>query len=730
MQEKQVLAKEIADFLAKQYQLELTADEILSKIEKPKDEKMGDLAFPCFILAKALKKGPPVIAKELSEGLQVDPQVFSACIATGPYLNFTLNKADLASKLIPSILSGEFIEARPSKSEKVMIEHSQPNTHKGFHVGHTRNTALGDALVRMYRWAGYEVISATYPGDVGTHIAKCLWYFTQFTDQSAPETHKGEFLGECYTHAERELTFHRLSWFPHAKWVAAKVVSKTLLKKETNLHKVEIQTAKETKTLVCGGTNYNEGDLVVYAPPGSYVKGRLVQSTEKHGVASEGMILSEKEATDRGSKDDILKLNSDDLARVFQWDEPITPNTPLQAGSLLVEAYNRQPDDYPSALEEIQRRKTGVEKMLKDIEAGEPAAKELWLKTRQWSLDEFESIFNWLDVKFDEYFFESEVSDEGKEIVKQAHKDGILVESEGAIGADLSDYKMPFFILLKSNGTGLYSTKDIALAKRKFDEFKIDRSVYVVDVSQSLHFQQTFKTLELLGFKQAKKCYHMAYNMVEGTEGKFSSRLGNAPLFSELRAKLVGQIREDFLDKYIKEDGWSDQQVEDTARAIAVATIRYGMLNQDNNKKIRFDMTEWTARTGNTGPYIMYAYARTRSILREAGIDTNNEAQYFDQLIQQTDWSQLRDPSEEKLLRQMKDFPEVAANAAENFSPQALCIYLYQLSKDFNVFYTNCPVIKANDESTKKARLALIKAYSLVIQKGLSLLGISTVEKM
>ncbi|MBT4762701.1 MAG: arginine--tRNA ligase [Bdellovibrionaceae bacterium] len=724
MNYSQILAETIVKSLDQKYPDHgLDATQVTGLIESPKNEKMGDLAFPCFILAKALKKAPPLIAKDLAEQmtLDMDPEVFSQVVATGPYLNFNFNSSALAENLIKGILSEASLNARADNGIKMMFEYSQPNTHKAFHVGHTRNVALGDCLVRLHKWAGFPVIAANYIGDVGTHIAKCLWYYLKYFDGETPTSNLGEFLGDFYVKANEKLDFKNITHVPVASAVTAQVKKIADHPEKDDLKVLTINTKHGEKTVVCGGTGYQESDLVAYIPVGAKYRGRDVQPEDKNGVESHGFLCSEKELT-----------LSEDENKIFVFSDLSKTNIPkseLEAmqfvstppvGVSVAQLFTRPHVDLETedVVTEMMTLEFEVQEVLQRFESKEPETYKLWEKTRKWSLDEFDEIYQWLGTKFDHVFYESDVGDEGKDIVKSAYEKGTLIKSEGAIGADLSEFNLPFFLLLKSNGTGMYSTKDLALAKLKFEKFKIQRNIYVVDVSQSLHFQQTFKTLELLGFEQAKQSVHFPYAMVERPDGKMSSRKGNVILFSQLKSQLMSKIKNDFLAKYL--DEWSSEDIEDTAHKISVATIKYGMLNQDNNKKIIFDLDEWTARTGNTGPYLMYAYARTKSILRDAG--QLNEGL--------RDYKLLQQESELKLLRSLEKFEATVLKSCENFEPQTLCIYLYGISKDFSGFYTQCSILKADTEELKQTRLALMLAFSKVLNKGLDILGITTAERM
>lgn len=672
-------------------------------VEIPKDPEMGDFAVPCFHFAKALRKAPAQIASHWASQLsdEIQPE-FSQVTAAGPYLNFSVDSTFLAQKLVPAVEAGTFQKEREKTQNRYMVEFSQPNTHKAFHVGHMRNVALGEALVHALRWYGHDVIAANYIGDVGTHIAKCLWYYLNFYKGEVPSEHRGEFLGEMYTRATEMLDFSLLSRCPILHVEIVQVLGITPLADHSGKALVRFQTQDGQKQVICGGTHYAVGDYLAWAKPGSRIEGRLVGEKEIFGHLSQGMLCSEREL---GLSDDGMKMAlfpkeaaGMSVAEFYRVPDALAPETPVEA--------------------EILARTAAVQKVLQDLEAEEPHIHQLWQETKAWSMDEFMRIYDWVHCQFDHIFYESDVGDEGKKIVKEFYEKGVLVRSEGAIGADLSPYNLPFLLLLKSDGTGLYATKDLALARRKFEEFGIDHSIYVVDTSQSLHFQQVFKTLELMGFEQAKDCYHLAYGLVVLPDGKMSSRQGNIILFSQLKSQLTQEITQSFLEKYRGE--WSDQEIEASAHAIALATIKYGMLNQDSNKNIVFDWAEWTAKSGNTGPYMMYAYARTRSILREAGFSPEKPFNA----------SLLTHPCEKQVMLAMLQFPSVVQRVALEYKPNLLCPYLFNLAKEFSRMYDSCPVLKASSEELKWTRTHLVQAVGLILKQGLALLGIQTLERM
>ncbi|CAM2066602.1 arginine--tRNA ligase [Sulfidibacter corallicola] len=675
-------------------------------VEVPRDTSHGDFAVACFKMAKLLRKKPNLIATDILPHVQAglgDFADLASVEALGPYLNFRVNKSAFAADVLGGIFDGSLLAPRPKKNLKMMIEYSQPNTHKAFHVGHMRNVALGDALIRICEWNGYDVVAVNYIGDEGTHIAKCLWYFRKHFDGAVPEENRGEFLGELYRRAVNLLDPKNLTRCPIPKVYAARVtaIEPSPTKKEWTM--VTVDTGSSTHTVICGGTGFEVGDVVAYAGLGARIAGRQVGVLDKEGVRSEGMICSGKELglSEEAQKIHVLPEETPlgtELAEVFRIEGALDPEVPV--------------------VDELQRRNGEVSDILKALEASSGEVHDQWVETKKWSMDEFHAIYDWLDVRFDHYFFESEVSLHGKEMVFDYLERGVLVRSEGAVGANLEEYKLPFLLLLKSDGTGLYATKDLSLAHVKFNDFGVDHSVYVVDASQSLHFQQVFATLDKMGFKRAKNCFHLPYGLVKLKSGKMGSRHGNVILFSELQTRLEEKFREDHLNRFIGE--WSDEEIHEAARWISIATIKYGMLNTDNMNEIVFDMDDWTNKSGNTGSYMLYAYARTRSIMRKIGDVDESKA----------DWSLLGNEYEVALLKSMARFPEVVARAGQEYKPNQICTYLFALSKEFSKFWEHCPVLQAETESLKMTRALLIEAVGRVLKKGLELIGLRPLERI
>lgn len=370
------------------------------------------------------------------------------------------------------------------------------------------------------------------------------------------------------------------------------------------------------------------------------------------------------------------------------------------------------PDDV-LIIDALKKRNEEVRLTLRSMEEGDKDLCQLWERTKQWSLAEFKTIYKWLNCRFDHDFFESDCGKESLKMVEKYYQQGLLINSNGAIGINLDEHDkngkkikgLGFCLLRKSNGSGLYATKDLFLAHMKFDKYNIDESIYVVDISQTLHFQQVFKTLELMGYPQAKKCYHLAYGLVVLPHGKMSSRKGTVIFFSKLKKLLRNQILKEFLAKY--ENVWDVEEIEAAERALSVACIKFGMLNHAVAKDIVFNIKDWTAKEGNPGVYLMYTYTRIASIRKEVTHQSGV----------QPDWKLLNDPIERQVLTMLNDVWLVIQIVLERKSPSPMCDYLYALGKAFMSWYESHQIKNAESEQIKVTRLAF--ATQLVLRSSL-----------
>ncbi|MCD6399046.1 MAG: arginine--tRNA ligase [Candidatus Aenigmarchaeota archaeon] len=354
--------------------------------------------------------------------------------------------------------------------------------------------------------------------------------------------------------------------------------------------------------------------------------------------------------------------------------------------------------------------------MLRKWEEGNKEVRELWEKMNGWAEEGFEETYKRFGVKFDKIYRESETYKKGKEMVLEGLKKGIFKRDEtGAIFFDMSKYGMDKKFLIRSDGTTLYITQDIYLAYLKYNEFKIDKSVYVVGNEQNYHFDVLFKVLDelkKLGYDFAPENYHLSYGMVFLPSGKMKSREGTVVdadnFMDEIEEMAMGEIK--------KRNKIDDEKLAELSRKIGLAAIKFFLLKYDEHKDFVFNPEESLSFEGETGPYLQYSLVRAKKILEKS------EEYSFGNLK----FSELE---EFELIKKISNFPEVVENAALKYKPHLLANYSYELASLFSKFYEKCPVLQA-DEPFKNSRLALVWAFMQTMKNCLKLLGIDEVDMM
>jgi arginyl-tRNA synthetase len=534
--------------------------DVSGSLEVPPKLEMGDYAFPCFGLAKSLKKSPVVIASDLANKFKKLPKEIERVEVEGAYLNFFVDKKILAD----SVLSSKILSLKVGKGKSRVVEYSQPNTHKAFHVGHIRGTSLGESLARIFRACGEKVVQVNYSGDTGMHIAKWIWCYNKY-------------------HSDEKLS-------DDESWIA-----------------------------------------------GIYV-------------------------------DAVKRLGED--------------------------------EDFQKEVDEINQK-------IEDKSDAE--INKLWKKTRELSIKSWYRIYEELGAHFDFSFFESEFEVPAKEKALELLDKGIA-KKDDAVFMDLKEYGLGVWVLLRRDGTVLYSAKDIVLALKKFKDFKSDNYLVTVGNEQKMHFEQLVKTLELMGLEDEAKSYgFLPFGMVRFPEGKMSSRTGQNVLYSDF-FKEVSEIALKGLEKR----GYFGNDVDERAKKIAIASIKYSMLKQDPKKTMIFDPKSDVSFEGDTGPYLLYGYARASSILKKVKSKAKVKI------------SDLEDV-EIKLVKKIGDFDDVVLGAYERLAPNLIANYCYELTSLFNEFYHACSVLGSESEGF---RLALVGKFRDVLGKGLELLGIEKLEEM
>ncbi|MCB2179753.1 arginine--tRNA ligase [bacterium] len=528
----------------------------------------------------------PVRAQEIAELVRTAlgiPEGFSHIEAVRGYLNLYFSTPEFSRRVVDTAIekAEDFGKGAPT-GRLVMVEFSQPNTHKAMHVGHMRTMLLGDVVANILTFSGTEVVRANYFGDYGRDVIKWMWNFQKHhADETPPESNVTRWMGDLYAEATHNL----------------------------------------------------EDD-----PDG------------------------ESEILDMFAK----------------WEE------------------------------------------------GDPAVRKLWHDTRQWSLDGFNEIYNVFNITFDKLYYESEMEIRAKAEVEKLVEMGIaqderpengpvIVKLDELLGLDKETYRV--LVLMRSDSTALYGAWDLVLAQQKFADYPLDQSIYVVDVRQSLHFKQVFKTLEIAGWDKVDKVYHLPYELVNLPGNlTMSSRDGVVVLLEDLIKEAVQRAYEVSEERNPDLDESTRQEV---AEKVAIGAIKYPLLARDNTKLATFDWETALDFNGHAAPYIQYAYVRTNSLLRKADAPLPDSSAPTYTL----------EPKEVELIEIISEWPGVVQKAAQEFKTLHITNHAYHLSRAFNEFYNACPVLTA-EPAVREFRLRLVAAARQAIRNSLEVLNIPVPEVM
>jgi arginyl-tRNA synthetase len=520
------------------------------------------------------------IAEKIKDDLGSQPG-FARIEATKGYLNLFFEPTLFATDILNTILDlKDHYGDGESTGQTIMVEFSQPNTHKAFHVGHLRNMVLGNSICNLLEMAGNKVIRANYLGDIGLHVIIWLWnYMKLHNGEEPPEENKTQWMGDLYAEGVRNME----------------------------------------------------------ASPQNEVEVR-----------------------------ELFK----------RWD---------------------------------RRNKEIV---------------SLWEKTRQWSLDAFNQVYSLMNIHFDEWYFESEVEKDGQELISRLIQRGIAIDErpEGSVYVNIdkilgSTEEYRTLVLLRSDGTSLYSAKDLPLAIKKFQQYNPDRSIYVIDVRQSLYMKQIFKILELMGYEWASQCIHLAYEIVNMPGNVIiASREGSVVLLEDL----IREAEKRSLKIVEEKNPDQSQPIKQViARMIALGAIKYSLLSRDNAKIITFDWETALNVNGQAAPYIQYAGVRANSILRKVDYKIPQESSNSIELT----------PKEISLIDLLSRFPQEVQRAAKELKPLYITNLTFEMARAFNDFYTNCPVLQS-EADVRDFRIRLVAAFKQTIINALGVLGIGVPEIM
>ena len=353
-------------------------------------------------------------------------------------------------------------------------------------------------------------------------------------------------------------------------------------------------------------------------------------------------------------------------------------------------------------------------------EAGDPAAVALWEKMNAWVYAGFNETYQRLGVSFDKLYFESNTYLLGKDIISDGLKAGVFYQKpDQSVWIDLEDAKLDHKLVLRSDGTSVYMTQDLGTARLRYEDFGVNRMVYVVADEQNYHFKVLFEILKRLGEPYADGLFHLSYGMVDLPTGKMKSREGTVVDADDLMAEVIGEARGNSLERGALE-ALPEAEREEIIRKIGLAALKFFIIKVHPRKRMVFDPKESVDMQGQTGPYIQNAYVRIQSVLRKAATADLSEADRYVAL----------DVAEKQLIAMVYDFPTQVKTAAEAYDPSVIANYCYDLAKSYHKFYHDFPILKADIPGASAFRLILSQIIAGVLQTGMDLLGIEMPERM
>ena len=554
----------------------IASEELMQYIEIPPNAEMGDFAFPCFKLAKVMRKSPMAIAEELKLKLDEDfgSEIDKLEIVNG-YLNFYINRVSKVKYVFNQIEEKKdtYGSNNSGNGKNILVEYSSPNIAKPFHIGHLRNTIIGNSLYNIYKFMGYNTISINHLGDYGTQFGKLIEGIKRWENEYNIDENPIEELSKIYIRIN--------------------------------------ELCKEDESVL-----------------------------------------------------DACREN------------------------------------------------------FRLLENGDSYCVSLWEKIKTLSIEEFDKIYDLLNVKFDKVLGESFYVDKIDDVVNDLKQANVLVESQGAMIIDMEDKGLGVLIVIKSNESSIYATRDLAAIKYRAQTFDFDKCLYVVGSEQNTYFKQLFEAAKYLDIsdKCKENLYHVQYGMVRLPSGKMSTRLGNTITVKQLLDETINRV-----DKIIEEKNPDMENREEQAKRIGIGAIVFNNVSTSIIKDQIFDWDIMLNFSGETGPYIQYIYVRTKSVLEKINFDIPK--------LEEIDYNVLVDDYSMRIIQILYQFESTLEQVISKNEPSFLAKYLINLSQAFSDFYNNNKIV-TDDKKVQDARILITYYVGMVLKNGAKLLGMEMPDKM
>ena len=682
--------------VAQLYQTQITAQDV--NLQQTRKEFEGQVTIVTFPFTRFSKKSPEQTGNAIGAYLEANvPEVSGFNIVKG-FLNISIADGYWLKVYRDTVTRPGFGMA-PKNGKKVMVEYSSPNTNKPLHLGHVRNNLLGYSVAAILDAAGYEVIKTNLVNDRGIHICKSMLAWQMFGNGETPEfaQMKGDHLvGKYYVIFDKEL---KSQVAPVLKQVllgndTAGFPEKKQLLLQAHLNAIDKLKAERAKVL-------------------SDLDGKEIA---KFGKGFE--INYESLIDGNSSVKEIIKTIVDELIPEQQAEKSKQLNKLLKPALDMEDKIEGEKDEIKDIVQSEAPLMKQAQQMLQRWEAGDEQVIELWKTMNTWVYDGFAKTYKKLGVDFDKFYYESNTYLLGKDIIEEGLEKSVFFKKEdGSVWIDLTADGLDQKLVLRADGTSVYITQDLGTAQLKYDDFGMDKSIYVVGNEQDYHFKVLFLILQKLGKSWAKGLYHLSYGMVDLPSGKMKSREGTVVDADDLMNDMV-TTAEEYFEKQEKKLDLNEDEKQALFPIIGLGALKYFLLKVDAKKRLLFDPNESIELQGHTGPFIQYTHARIKSVLSRGGELQVN--QLPDNL----------DAVERDLIIILSQYPEAIAAAAKDFNPATLANYIYEVAKGYNKFYHDLSILQAETTDLKNFRLQLSASTAQVIAQAMGLLGIQVPERM